>query len=193
MAVVTFDEATHTYRMDGIVVPSVTQCLEPCHDFRFVNPKDLERAQIMGRKVHKTVELYELGRLDIGSLHHALAAHLEQWIKAKEFLKIDVISTERMVYSSARRYAGTMDIHCRIAGEEHIIDIKSGARMKPHALQTAGYKYASVEMGVVGKDCKRGCIYLTPEDWRIEYHSGLNDELVFLSLLNYSRWKADTK
>lgn len=194
MGAVTFDEATHTYRIDGIVVPSVTQCLEPCHDFRFVKSEDLERAQKMGRKIHRTVELFELGRLNVDTLHPVLKAHLDQWIKAKEFLGYKVISTERTVHSVRHQVAGTMDLLVEDGdGKRGIIDIKSGNYYAAHELQTAGYKLLAKEEGIVDNDCFRGCLYLSEDEFNAKFHTGINDEVVFVSLLNYTRWKRSKK
>lgn len=54
-----FDEATHTYRWQGRVVPSVTQCLEAAglSDYSGVPPDVLAAAQWRGQEVHRFARL----------------------------------------------------------------------------------------------------------------------------------------
>ena len=80
---VAFDEPSHTYTLDGHPAPGVSSILEPAYDFRFVKEDDLIRTRELGKKVHKTVELFELGRLNRETLHPFLADHLKQWIAFK--------------------------------------------------------------------------------------------------------------
>src|SRR5690606_24203190 len=56
---IAYDEESHTYTLDGKVVPGVTRPLEVVYDFRFVKQEDLDRASDFGRKMHKTIQLFE--------------------------------------------------------------------------------------------------------------------------------------
>ena len=58
-----FDEAEHTYLVDGVEVPSVTTILKPLTDRGYgkVNPSVLEYAANRGRAVHEALEVYDLG------------------------------------------------------------------------------------------------------------------------------------
>jgi len=190
---VTFDQATHTYRMGGVVVPSVTQCLEAAYDFRFVDAAVLQKAADFGTKVHKTIELFEQGRLNRATLHPLLNAHLEQWIKFKREMAFVVTSTEQLVYSTKRRYAGTMDCYGVLGGDEMLLDVKTGGVYAPHQLQTAGYKMAAVEMGVMSNSARRSSLYLREDEYEIRFHSGGSDDVVFMSLLNFTHWRRDQK
>lgn len=53
-----FDEDTHTYIVDGMIVPSVTQLLEMYYGSKYdrVDERTLQRAAERGTKVHKAIE-----------------------------------------------------------------------------------------------------------------------------------------
>ena len=54
-----FDEATHTYLVDGEEVPSVTTILQPLsmRSYSAVNPSVLEYARNRGKAIHEAVEM----------------------------------------------------------------------------------------------------------------------------------------
>lgn len=190
-----FNAADHSYMIDGQPVPGVTRCLEKLYDFRFVDPAALEAAADLGRKVHKTVELFELGTLVRANLHPVLEAHLQQWEKFKAEMSFRPRRLETMVASRRYSYAGTYDIDGffdevqGIPECEALIDIKSGAAYSAHKLQTAGYKKAAVEMGLLSPKAKRACLYLSEDDYRLAWHVRDMDEPVFLGLVALHHWE----
>lgn len=55
-----FDEETHTYICDGLIMPSVTQILKSKFDDYAGVPQHLmEQASIKGTALHKAIEIYE--------------------------------------------------------------------------------------------------------------------------------------
>jgi hypothetical protein len=60
--ILNFDEETHTYLVDNIVVPSVTGILQKTifkDKYKNVDKGTLERAGTRGTKMHKAIEVYE--------------------------------------------------------------------------------------------------------------------------------------
>lgn len=55
-----YDEDTHTYIADGIIVPSVTQIIKDKlgNKYSTVAPEVLKRASIRGTAIHKSIEDY---------------------------------------------------------------------------------------------------------------------------------------
>jgi hypothetical protein len=193
--VLTFNEADHTYFMDGVEVPSVSKIIEPAYDFRFVKQEHLDRAKDLGKKVGRTIELFETKRLDRSKKHPTLDKYLKQWQLAKDFLKIDPVGFEVQVCSRKYKFAGTMDLHGLLLPsmpfddlEEIIIDLKTGLYYPAHKLQTAGYKIAAIERGIVSDKCKRASLYLTEDSYAIEWHTSPYDSIAFISLQNYHHW-----
>lgn len=192
-----FDAENHIYHLDGKEVDSVSSIINIGHDFRFVDQKVLAAAADLGSKVHKAVELFEKKTLNRAKLDPLLNDYLEQWIVAKNIIRFDPIAFETRVCSTKYHYAGTMDVHGLLLPslpsddvEEILIDVKSGASMPIHRLQTAGYRIAAIERGLVTEKCKRACIYLSPDSWEIDFHiNNAYDSMAFISLSTYAYWK----
>lgn len=55
-----FDELTHTYLVDGVIVPSVTQLLKRRFGGKYdgIPAETMKRASERGTRVHKTIEMY---------------------------------------------------------------------------------------------------------------------------------------
>lgn len=135
-----FDEKTHTYKVESVVVPSVTQII----------------AETTGT-AWKATEWY----LDRGKAIHACAAFIAQgkefkfdkrlvgYIKAlrKFFKEVNPIirGNEIQVASKLYHYAGTIDLDCKISGNISIIDWKHSIDKIRLPLQLGGYSIALQE------------------------------------------------
>lgn len=137
-----FDEATHTYYLDGVKIPSVTQILKPLYDFSAVHPDVLRRAGEFGTACHKAIELYLKDDLDEDCLDKSLEGPLLafkawQMDTGWEFLDGSEI-IEQIGYHSRLKYAGTPDISTQRA----VIDLKSRpANLLTDSLQLAAYDH----------------------------------------------------
>lgn len=184
-----FDAATHTYKLDGQPVPSVTTILSPLSDFSFVSADVLERAKLFGTAVHSMVELYERQDLDEASLDEPLKRVLEQYCKAVRAKKWTVTDCELRVGHPRMKYAGTLDLLAEtVAGTTCLIDIKTGT--VPHTVgpQTAAYEAAYHAMHD-GRAFKRYCLALTERDYKVVALNDLTDLSLFTSCLNIYRFK----
>lgn len=142
-----FDEATHTYRLDGQVLPSVTQII------RFLNYDTAENAKSWLRDV----------AADRGSRVHAYTADIDMgaepenydwdcvgYIQAyKSFLRDynpQWTHIEAVAGSLELGYAGTIDRIGRIDGETTIVDFKTGSKIHVDALtaQLHGYTWLAM-------------------------------------------------
>lgn len=183
----TFDEATHIYRYDGIVVPGVTSILEPLTDFSRVPPAVLKAAADFGKAVHRACELDDLGELDEGSLDPALVPYLAAWRKfsAEHNVLWEVI--EQPLFHKTLRYAGTPDRQGLVKGLSTTVDIKSTAQLYPAVgPQLAAYQQASghptvqrMAVQLKGDGTYVAKTYSDPTDWP-----------VFCSLLTLRTWCA---
>lgn len=123
-----FDEPTHTYKIGGVPVPSVSAVLAPLSDFSSVHPAIMKQACEYGSNVHKTIELYLNGELDEEALDPHLKNTLNQFCEWWHEGPIrDEISTydceiETPRFHDKLKYAGTPDIAVRGYA---IIDVKS--------------------------------------------------------------------
>jgi hypothetical protein len=131
---VDFDPAGHVYRRtsDGAVVPSVTQILRSCGisvDFDELGSMgagvrqaiDLKRD--IGTQVHAAAHYYDDNDLDLEGLDPQVRPYLDAWATFRaNYPQLHPATRERLVYSPAYRYAGTLD-GIFLVGDESAIDI----------------------------------------------------------------------
>lgn len=191
----TFEEATHTYRYNGVVVPSVTQVLKPVMDLSFVDPDVLAAASAFGTAVHKACELDDLDELDVGSLDPALAPYLDAWRKFSRDYGVIWSAVEKLVYHPQLRYAGALDRYGLVFDKpgphgRHVpamVDIKSGSRLFPSVgPQLAAYHRALDESSVT---TRRLAVQLKEDGTYVaKWHSDPTDFALFASLLTVTNW-----
>lgn len=133
----TFDAATHTYRLDGQVVPSVTQILGEAGliDDRWYT----EESQLRGRTVHVITALDDRGELDEAKVDAEYRGYLDAWRRFKAETKCEILSVEERVCNFVYRYAGTIDRRIRLPGLIELGDLKTGQPEWWHRFQSAGY------------------------------------------------------
>jgi hypothetical protein len=147
----TFDPETHTYTLDGLVVPSVTQVLRASGlvDFGSIPPTLLDAAQLRGTKVHQAVQYFNEHDLDVGEFcgtFPAYAGYLQSWIALFASGRLKTCLCERRVASRKHRYAGTIDWLGEFDGRGALIDFATGdPEDVAKDLQTAAYHAAAVE------------------------------------------------
>ena len=137
---VTFDPERHEYRVNGVIVPSVTQILAGAgvSDYSNIPPEVLQRAAERGSLVHTYIEWYEDGTLDESSIDPALRGYFESYLRAKDagLLPEKPSAVEKLVYSDMLSYAGTLD---QLYDNDWINDIKTGRPQPEHELQVSAY------------------------------------------------------
>lgn len=145
-----FDEYTHTYRLDELILPSVTTLMKPLTDdfYRTVEPEVLDRAAQRGTAIHNAIENYiEFGVRDIPTQYAGYFEAFAQWWERR---KPEPLALEKRVYHKILRYAGTADLVCMIDGRLTLVDYKSSAQIneKLCAVQLEGYDRAFESHGV---------------------------------------------
>lgn len=197
---IVFEQATHTYRVDGVVIPSVTQALKEVGiiDFSMVPASRLDAACAFGTAVHKATELWDRGTLDYEALDANIIPYLEGWIKFCKDTGFTSIAIELPLYSKLYRFCGMLDRlgTWRKNTSVLIADIKTGVDLSPAtAIQTAGYEILVRENeieGFVGKRMKttRISVLLNSEGtYKIEEYKDKNDANVFIAALSVFNWR----
>jgi hypothetical protein len=194
----TFDKDKHEYRVDNVVIPSVTQILkaEGLINFSLVNPAILERNSEFGNSVHSMIEFFCKGTLDEKSLDPALKPYLQSWNNFVEDYGYTWHQIEYRGYSKTYRYAFTMDQLGEISKTNNpghcLLDYKTGKPTHSHKIQMGGYKLAD------GKKYNNIIIlYLNPETkprgYKVDFAINNKKEqglfLAALSLYNYKKEK----
>lgn len=171
----TFDEATHTYRYGGRPVPGVTQILKPLYDFTGVPPDVLAAKARLGQRVHLATEMDDDGELDDESCDEVILGYVKGWRKFKADRSPVILASEQRVFSLEHQYAGTLDRIVGMDGDDWMLDIKTSAEIHPAVgPQTMAYSMASGH-----KDLRRCVVQLhmdgtytfqeltSPKDWVI--------------------------
>lgn len=152
-----FDEAEHTYLVDGQEVPSVTTILQPLSNrgYANVNPSVLEYARRRGTAVHEALEAIDL------DLDPDVSPEILPYIRAYEewgsIYRPKWLGIEQIVYNEWHGYIGTLDRVGYLNNTElAIVDLKTSNPSKEALVsvccQTAAYAMAYTEQ--TGKPLK---------------------------------------
>lgn len=177
----TFDEATHTYTLNGEKLPSVTRLLKDAGlvDDRWFNEQGARR----GSFAHSALEFYDHNDLDESTLDPRLLGFLEGWKKFKAESQIEILSIEERVCNEAYWYAGTLDRRVMMQGEEIIIDVKTGAPMAHHGCQLALYRMCFPRpLGGMG-------VYLSEGGYKIIEYGQLEHMATARAIVTLAAWK----
>lgn len=105
----TFDEASHIYRLNGDIIPSVSKLMEPLKDqcYGGISKRTLENAAIKGSAVHNSIENWiKFGIDDIPSEHRGyFNGFMEWWKQYKPRVFGSEVRIYHMVDASANAFA----------------------------------------------------------------------------------------
>lgn len=178
-----FDPTTHTYTVDGRIVPSVTQIL---HEAGIIDTAFYtEEARQRGSYVAEATALLDRGELELAELDPALVGYVDAWKKFKLDAQFVPELIEAPLFDPWGRFAGTLDRAGPLHGRWANVEIKTGGREEWHALQTAAYAHLMKRPAA-----RRIVVYLEP-DARYECHefSDSGDHAAFMAALAVVTWK----
>lgn len=192
MSGLTFNEATHTYRFNGQVVPGVTGILKPVTDYESVPADILLAASEFGTAVHMACELDDKGELDESALDPALAPYLAGWRQFSADYQVRWQLIEKPVYHPLLRYAGTPDRIGLVNGIGTVVDIKSTAQLYPSVgPQLAAYQAANASDPKTPATMQRMAVRLKDDGtYEAKAYTDPIDWPVFCSLLTVRNWCA---
>lgn len=184
-----FDAESHTYTLDGRVLPSVSEILRPVVDLSAIPEHILERKSAIGKAVHYACQVIDEGGEFDEPLDPAIQGYVDGWrlFCTEHAPQWQVI--EQPTACGTFGYAGTPDRagYLGAAGQCWLIDIKTVAKVSPTTgLQTAAYARLLTIEG-----CRRAAVQLKPDGtYRLEEFTSPMDYAVFTSLLTLHNWKA---
>ena len=182
--VLDFDSETHTYRLDGVVLPSVTRLMEPLKTDTYGGIPDyvMDAAARRGTSVHEAIDLFlSVGVSDISDEY---AGYFEAWMQWFDAVNPNVKMTETLIYHPTLRYAGTVDCVCEIGGKTVLIDWKTTASMNENLVRVQLQAYQSALKAIgVNVDEKR-VVQIRDGKYAEKVYEGEDTEAwrVFLSL-----------
>ncbi|NID15006.1 hypothetical protein [Luteibacter yeojuensis] len=190
-----YDDALHEYRFDGQLVPNVTKILSrlTAEEYRGVDRETMERAALLGKAVHKVIELDLRDTLDTDSLSEGLLPYYGAWLNFLNTSGFKALLSEQRVYSERYGYAGTLDLFGRLNNRLAVIDAKRTAAVPRTAgPQTAAYEAALRESrpdltGALPID--RFALHLRADGtWRLVPFAERSDLRVFLAQITTLQW-----
>lgn len=183
----TFDEASHTYRVCGALVPGVTQILRPLSSFEGIPLHVLEAKADLGRRVHFACQLDDEADLDESSVEPDVEPYLAGWRRFLRETGAEVLHNEQQVVEPMLMYAGTLDNVLRLNGAKWLVDKKTCFAL-PMAVgpQTAAYMRALGDPTVT----HRGALRLRADGtYRLDPLTRADDWSVFMACLTLHRFK----
>ena len=113
---------THTYRVDGLIVPSVTQLLKRKFGGKYdsIPTETLRKASERGTKIHKAIECYCRG-FDDGS------KEVRNFKFLKKYYGFETVNNELPIVLKfgGKIYAGRLDLILKMNDELSVADIKT--------------------------------------------------------------------
>ncbi len=126
----TFESSTHTYRFDGLVLPSVTTIMQPLSEAEYggISDTTLNKAAERGSAVHNAIENWIKYQIDDISPEYQgyYNGFKEWWTKNNP----QIVGSEIRFYHLLMKYAGTGDLLCYIGDELNLIDYKTTYALK---------------------------------------------------------------
>lgn len=148
-----YDEDAHSYKVDGVKVPSVTRIVDACFPKNLTDwavtlgeeeyHRILDEALDIGNDSHKWIEDYiTFGHACTDPGHHIFNP-TKAFLKWVEDIEPDWKDAERKIYCDKFKYAGTVDAVAKINGRVCVIDFKTSRKIyKPYHLQVTAYAQA---------------------------------------------------
>lgn len=145
-----FEEETHTYRLDGILIPSVSAIMEPLSRVKYtgISESTLKRAANKGTAVHNAIENWlKFGIEDVSAEHQGYFEGFKQW---KSAVSPEIIGSEIHLCHRLMRYGGTADLLAYIENDLVLVDIKTTYTISDMTcgVQLEAYAQALSSMGV---------------------------------------------
>lgn len=151
-----FDEETHTYLVDGVIVPSVTQILKVRfgHKYDGINKDVLNRAAQRGTAIHKAIEEYCNGKwdnLDVKEVRNF------KFLMVKYAFDVELTEVPIIIFKSDKPVAaGRLDLILNDgANQKAVADIKTTSTLDREYLAYQLNLYRIGYMQCYGQDIKR--------------------------------------
>lgn len=185
-----FDEDTHIGKLDGVIIPSVTQVVAGLGE-------NIQGDFNRGRAVHKACELLDKGMLAWKSVSDEILPYVCAWEKFVndtgfkcDFIENRIVDKSLRFHGQPDRYGGTWAIN----PTELLVEIKSYAPTESTGVQLAGQEI------LVGKRQNKIAVEVKNDaTYKIHYGIGtgsFNDneyKQIFYSLLAIWQWKRNKK
>jgi hypothetical protein len=184
-----FDEGTHTYSVDGRIIPSVTTIIRPLHDFADIPAAVLERKRVLGTAVHLACELDDRDELDDAATDAEVMGYVAGWRKFRSDSGAKVLMNEQKLYHPTLMFAGQLDRLLMLRnGVTALIDLKTSVTMSnAFGVQLAGYALL-LEDQDIPRNALHGLQLRANGAYKLHSYPDPNDAACFRALLSVYHW-----
>ena len=190
-----YEDSTHTYWIDGVRVPSITQALKCAtyDEFDHVDPAVLRKKAAEGTGLAAMIEAHENGTFDIEQCDPNLLPDFDAFVEWKRVSGATVLCCEKIVASKRWGYAGRLDLFVSLPkiGDAMIDTKRTASPPKSGGPQTAAQWEAYKEtMGLPqDKKAERYLLHIKDGRARLVHQKDPDDLKVFLASLTVTRWR----
>lgn len=185
--VFTFDEPGHVYKLNGVVLPSITQAIG---EAGFVNTEFYtDEGRDRGTFVHDACWFYDENDFDWHNVDERLHGYVKAYIKFRKEADFEPDIIEKKYYDELFWFAGRPDRAGRLGKEpKAIVEIKTGKPGAFAAIQTAAQKIL-IEKHNPGYYKRFALELMSDGKYDLTPHLDPKDRNVFLASLTISHWR----
>jgi len=183
-----FDTETHSYYLDGVKLPSVTQVLNSTGVASYQDVPAMEYYLDRGTAIHKACELLSRGNLDEDSLDDRIKPYVEAFRKFLSDTDAVIEQTEVRTYHPAHRYAGTVDAVAVLNGRRCLLDYKTTVVTAWTGIQLAAY---AEMLGGITEFRRFGLALTKDKTYKLVPFRDMTDRSVWYAALTVHKWKAN--
>lgn len=189
-----FDPSTHTYSVDGEIIPGVTSIMSILGLYDGVPSEVLERASERGLNVHWLTELLDTAAMPI-EVAEEYEPYVAAWGQFRDDYGVTFHAIEERVYHPRYGYAGTIDRIATINDCVGVLDIKTTSRLHPETgVQLAAYAEAWNEERSIPFVTHRWAVQLKGDgSYEFKEYTREDDLATFLACLQIHLWKEGVK
>ena len=148
-----FNKDKHEYKVDGVVLPSVSQIMQPLSQqyYSKIPEKIMEQARNRGSKVHEAIDDY----ITFGIFNEEYKLYVQQFVLFMQNQGWTIVGNELMFTNN--EYCGTLDLlMVDENGDYHVVDIKVTSKINQKLLEVQLYAYKNLveTTGKVIKSCQ---------------------------------------
>lgn len=163
MVKLVFHNDTHTYVVDGHILPSVSDIFSPLEDFSKVNPEVLRRKAKIGSLVHEYTELLDYGEEIHGfEVEEEVRGYVLSYSRFLHDYSPEWTAIEKPLYSEEFNFAGTLDRLGFIDGKKTLVDIKTASSVTPRTKIIWAAKLQAYSV-LLGEEVQRWNLLLMPD------------------------------
>jgi hypothetical protein len=183
------DEETHTYWLGPRAIPGISALLKY---WGFIDDTYYtEEGREIGRAVHAGIHDLELGGAAASEFSNPKILHrLDEYLRFKSDKDFRVKKVEQIYGDPAGRYACKIDLLGTFgeAPQLCLVEVKCGAVMAWHQLQTAGQKRNIIDEGAI----RRFALYLPAEGrYNLKEHKDRAEEFLIDGFASGYWWNAN--